>query len=573
MLSFLDGFEKRMELVGIVESIINRKNRNMELERLFSNNNDFINLVFSVLLYIMEKTLSEDSDCDSEHIRKFIETILPQFYGLHLEKTQISRLTNYIIKNVLQNEGVAYHFQAMDYANNSRKNIAVRLIADHVHEVNGGYKITYSLTDQGYDFLFRTKEVDQEIKITIEELKLKELIKRKNFKKAHDQSLNLIQMVRQKKKEIQNFMMKIKENIYDVEIDEFEKLINSTYDLLNEEYDLLSEIMDMSSRSEEKIRQEYESTLKLDESLKKAQAEIKQIKHNIKATLSEQKDLILSRQTLSKVYIDTIGDSFIYSMENRYDLEDLILKQMEQHVQEAEKFWQLVNPLFRPNVYKNLNIRSIYEPQGMIKLDEEEKDDFIEDEELSEDYEKEKIKRVNEIYVEILDYIFTCALKNLQGKGVCQLSDIISSLKEETELFDRFMEERLFFTTVLKLYDLGVIDIAAWRSQGNKVVMNLSEEFNLEYCLYQLIDKRDYMDSISKFEVMKSPGPLSGGDDTGDIDDTDAIGDFDAIDAIDDFDDIIEVKVKKSRKEELQVVELIEISNFTIRVEMDNEQR
>ena len=131
------------------------------------------------------------------------------------------------------------------------------------------YKITYSLTDQGYDFLFRTKEIDQEIQITIEELKLKELIKRKNFKKAQDQSQNLIQMVRQKKKEIQLFMMKIKENIHDVDIEEFEKLMASTYDLLNEEYDLLSEIMDMSRKSEEKIRQEFEENLKLDESSKK----------------------------------------------------------------------------------------------------------------------------------------------------------------------------------------------------------------------------------------------------------------------------------------------------------------
>ena len=32
---------------------------------------------------------------------------------------------------------------------------------------------TYQLTDQGYDLLFRTKEVEQEISFTIEELKLR----------------------------------------------------------------------------------------------------------------------------------------------------------------------------------------------------------------------------------------------------------------------------------------------------------------------------------------------------------------------------------------------------------------
>lgn len=539
MLSFLDGFDKRMETVGIIESIVNRKNRNMELERIFSNN-DFINLVFTVLLFIMERTLSEDSDCDSEHILKFIETILPNYYDLQLDKNQLNQLTNYIIKNVLQNEGVAYHFQTIDYTNatNDRKNITIRLIADRVQEVNGVYKITYSLTDQGYDFLFRTKEIDQEIQITIEELKLKEFIKRKNFKKAHSQSQNLIQMVRQKKKEIQLFMMKIKENIHDVDIEKFEKLINSTYDLLNEEYDLLNEIMDMSRRSEDKIRQEYEENLKLDDSLKKAQAEIKQINHNIKSTLSEQKDLILSRQSLSKVYIDTIGDSFVYSMENRYNIEDLILKKMEQHVGMVEHFWKLVNPLFMPNIYKNINIRSVYEPQGMIKLEEEEKTDFIEKEALSVDDELEKSKRINEIYVEILDYIVGYVFNN---GDEARIEDIINSLMAEKDRFDRFVEDRLLFTTILKLYDIGTIDLEEWKNRGNKVVMNLSEEFNLEFCLYQLLNKHDYISSIGKIEILKSD------------------------------DDLLEVEINRSIKDDLQVIEKIEISNFIIKVEKSSE--
>jgi hypothetical protein len=534
MFNYLDGFNKRMEIIGIVESIVNRKNRNMELERLFKDH-DFINLVFSVLIYIMEKTLSEDSDCDREHILKFIETILPKYYGLRLENVQLEQVNDYVIKNVLQNEGVAYHFNTINYTDQTRECITIRLIADRVQEVNGSYKITYSLTDQGYDFLFRTKEIDQEIQITIEELKLKELIKRKNFKKAYDQSQNLIQMVRQKKKEIQILMTKVKENIHNVDIDEFEKLMNSTYELLNEEYNLLSEIMDMTGKSEDKIRQEYELNQKLDESLKKAQAEIKQINKNIKATLSEQKDLILSRQTLSKLYIETIGDSFLYSMENRFDIEESILKQVEQQIDRIEYFWKLVNPLFMPNLNKNLNVRSLYEPQGMIKLEEDEKENVIEQEVLSEDNEQVKIERINEIYVEIIDFLLSCVL---QSNNESTLENIIGSLKASPDLFQRFAEDRLLFTTVLKLYDIGVIDLSQWRARGDKSVMNLSEEFNLEYCLYQLQSKQEYFHSIGKIEIDNNSNH------------------------------IFEVEVSRSVAEGLIVVEKIEISNFMIKVEM-----
>lgn len=531
MHNFLEGFEKRMEIIGIVESIVNRKNRNMELERLF-NDNDFINLVFSVLLYIMEKTLSEDSDCDSEHIANFIESILKKYYNINIDKTKITQLTSYIIKNVLQNEGVPYYFQAINYSSNTKRNITIRLITDRVLEINGSHKINYSLTDQGYDFLFRTKEVDQEIKMTIEELKLRELIKRKNFKKAHEQSLELIQMVRQKKKEIQNFIAKIKENIHDAHIDEYEKLINSTYDLLNEEYDLLIEIMDMSKKSEDKIKQEYELSKNLDESLKKAQSEIKMINNNIKTVLSEQKDLILNRQSLSKVYIDIIGDSFIYSMENRFDIEEVILRQMEQHVEMAERFWMLVNPIFLPNVYKNLNLQSIYEPQGMIKIDEEEKVNYIEEDNLEEDREKEKIQRVNHLYIEILNYIIKHSYDN---NGVITLKDIIDSLIEGN-LLNEYIADRLLFTTLLKLYDIGIIDIERWKQSKSQVILNPSEEFNLEYCLYELLDKYEYINEIKKIKLFK------------------------------DDSDLVEVEVKRKVTDGLSVVEKIEISNFIIRV-------
>lgn len=537
MKDFLAGFDHRMEIVGVAESIINRRNRNMELEKLFKEH-ELVNLVFSVLLFIMEKTLSEDSDCDKENIRRFIGQLLPRYYDLHLTDEELAQLTDYILKNILQNNGMPYHFQTIDYTTGKRKQIRIRLIADRVQEVNGGYKITYSLTDQGYDFLFRTKEVDQEIQMTIEELKLKELIKRKNFKKAHDQSQNLIQMVRQKKKEIQLFMMKIKENIYDVDIDEYERLMNSTYDLLNEEYDLLNEIMDMARKSEEKIRQEFEEKLRLDESLKKAQYEIRKINENIKITLSEQRDLILSRQSLSKIYIETIGDSFLYGMENRFDIEETILKPMERHADRVEHFWKLVNPLFLPRPPKHLNIRSVYEPKGMIKAEEEEKADYVEVEDLSHDEEQERISRMNAIYVEILEYLLGFGWE--RGKD-STLEEIIAVLKEEDGLFERFTEDRLLFTTILKLYDIGTIDIRSWRERKDKVVMNLSEEFNLEYCLHKLYTKHEYMDKIDKIELIKKG------------------------------DEVIEVEVSRELEDGLTVLEKIEISNFIIKVEKSGE--
>ena len=533
MHDFLESFEKRMEIVAIAESIVTRKNKNMEIENWFKEH-ECTNLVFSVLLFIMEKTLAEDSDCDSYHIQKFISSILPN-YSLTLSDTQLGELTRYIIKTVLQNEGTPYHFNSMDYSKGKIKKIPVRLITDQVKEVEGTYQVTYSLTDQGYDFLFRTKEVDQEIQMTIEEFKLKELIKRKNFTKALGQSQNLIQLVRQKKKEIEQFLFKIKENIHDVDVEEYEKLMDSTYELLQDEYKLLDDIMGMARSAEEKIRKEFEEHSKLDKSLRKAQSEIKKIHYNIKATLSEQKDLILSRQSLSSLYIEHLGDSFHYSMEKRFDIEDLILKPMEQHVGSIERFWKLLNPLLLPNLYKHLNPVSLYAPQGLLKASEEEADNAIETEAFAEDTDQQKAEELSQLYVDIMEFLFHHILEK---DGDISFLELLDVLEKDKERFSRFVQDRVLYTTILKLYDIGSIDIAGWQKEREQMVVNLSEEFNLEYCLDRLLAEGSPFRKITKLEMFKIPGsPL-----------------------------------EVCRDTEEGFIEKIEISNFRIKAEMRSEQ-
>jgi hypothetical protein len=497
MLEFLEDFEKRMEWIGIVDSVVNRRGRDMELESLFQGN-AFVNVIFSTLLYIMEKTLSEDSDCDIGNIAELLEELLPQYYNLKLEKSMYIRMANYIIKNVLQNSGAPYDFNAMNYEKGLEVDIRIRLIEDRLVEVSGTRKVIYNLTKQGYEFLFRTKEVDEEIQLTMEELKLKELIKRKNFKKAQEQSYNLINMVRQKKNEINIFMTKIRENIHNVDINEYERLLQSTFELLNDEYDLLNDIMKMAISSEKNIRLEYDRSNGLDDKIIKAQNEIRQINENIKVTLNEQKELILSRQSLSQLYIEYVSNSFTYSFENRYDFDEKVLLMMEKHIEAVEGFWKLVNPLFLPDINRNLNIRSIYERQGILKNNEDKPDNVIEPEELQEDTERKRIEKYNEIYIGIMDTLINFTID--QGMKTT-LSEYLNNL--DKDMLENFTYDRLVFTTMLKLYDIGTIDVKAWLKSEETVLINPSEEFSIEYCLYKLIESNENIESVRQIKIYK----------------------------------------------------------------------
>jgi hypothetical protein len=500
MLEFLEGFEKRMQIVAIVESIVNRRNRNMEIEKLFKEK-QFENVVLSVLVFIMDKTLSEDSECNIKAISGFLFNLLPGFYDIDVSMEKATQIAEYIIKNVLQNEGLPVYFPVMNYETGKWEEMRIKLIDDKVTETDEGYNITYILTDQGYDFLFRTKEVDGEISFSVEEFKLRELIKRKNYKKALQQSINLVQMIRQKKKDLHQFMLKIRENIYEVDISRYEELINSTYDLLNEEYQMLGEIMNMVKLSEQRLHEEYRLSGRLGEDIKKAQREIAEIKDNLSKTLSEQKDLIISRQSLSRIYVETIKEAFSYTFEKRFDFEEEVLRRLERCTEDSiSRLWQVVNSLFLPNAFRHLNVGLVYEPQGMLKLDDGEKNDTIEQEEMAEDREKLRVEKVNRIYTDIIESIITLTIKN---GGMTRFSRLIEHIKQDEQKFRAFTEDRLVFTTVLKLYDMGHIDVLSWRREQEDTVMNVTEEFSLEYCLAALREQDEHLYRVSGIRVSR----------------------------------------------------------------------
>jgi hypothetical protein len=494
---FLEGFEKRMQIVAAIDSIVNRGNRNMDLERLFEPG-QLDNIILSVLVFIMERTLAEDEECTVDSITGFMSGIMPA-YGLDLPWETVRRVAEYVIKEILQNGGEARYYPVMRYGAGMAQT-RIRLIDDRLRESDRGYVTDYQLTDQGYDLLFRTKEVDQEISFTIEELKLRELIKRKNYRKAIGQSSNLLQMVRQKQNDMRQFLQKIRGNIYEVDIREFERLVDSTYTLLEEEYGLMNEIREMILLSEERLKEEEETRGSLDGEMRRARSEISVIRRNINTTISEQKNLILERHNLSRIYRETIADSFSLSLARNFDFEQEILTPLERCEETlVPSLWKLLNPLFRPNPGKNLNLLSLYERQSRLRQEESDAGGVL-IEQLGEDVELLRIRQLNDVNTEFIRSLLEYAAGNRAG---FRFSDWFTHLKTQDGVFNRLIGDDLIFKSMLKLYDLRLIDIAAWKAQHDDLVANATGELDVGFCLCCIEYNRPDLYGIGSLEVWK----------------------------------------------------------------------
>jgi len=500
MYEFLEGFHQRMQLIGVVDSLINRRSRKPELENPIGDK-EFENLIFSVLVFVMEKTLTEEEECTIKTISVFVENILEEYYH-HPNADELALpITEYIVKTVLQFEGKNTYYPVMNYETREWAQLRIKLLNEKVEDRPQGYVSIYSLTDQGYDFLFRTKEVDDELSFSVEEFKLRELIRRKNYKKALQQSNNLVQMVRQKKRDLEQFIQSARGNIHDLDLTKFDDLISSIYKLLEEEYKALGEIQNMVRISEGRIREDYEKRGELTEDLKKAQMEMKKIIQNLSTARKEQSNLINSREGSYKILKSTLEESFQFTTQKRYDFEQEILQPMEKISEEGSKnLWKLFTPLFHIEPYRYLPISLIYKAQGKLSEEESTQAEGILVDEVKEDVEKERNERINHVYLKILTYIVEEASER---DGTLDFKTLCQELQKDHEEFNSLMQENLLFITMLKLYEMEILDVRAFRESDKSFLGNSTGEFNVDALLHQLIYRGSPFESVEKLIFQK----------------------------------------------------------------------
>ena len=504
MFDFLDNFEKRMEWIGIANSIINRKGRNTEIEGLFDEH-ELTNIIISVLLFIMEKTLEENNECEMHHIETFLDQLTRNYHRKSFSRNQIREIAGYIIKDILQNNGVRHAYPLINYSNKLRENITIRLIADKIADEGNERKIVYMLTNQGYEFLFRTREVDEEIQLTIEQLKLKEYIKRKKFSSAVRQSVELISFVRQKKKDIEHFILSIRQNIHNVEVEKYETLIKSTYAMLTEEYETMADIQKLIRLAEERLKEDTPAGENFEQRLTQAKHDIMDIHHNIGLVITEQRDLIINRHSLTELYMDTIKKSFEFSFEKRYDFEEAVLANLERYVNVLDNCLGLLKPLLMPARRKILNAGSIYSPQTLYKEMESQDAHMLSVDAYDDSLENERIKKISERNVAIMSLIMSEAMK----AGTVHLSAILKSLRDrDFTLYSSMAEDRRIFLTALRLYDVGSIAVKSFYGSPGRVLLQPSEELNIEYCLIKMRDEIQGIGDIREFITEKAESDI-----------------------------------------------------------------
>lgn len=473
----LEGFEKRMIFLNIIK-YLKKHTFTDEIKSIFQNDQDSMdNLVLMVLVFIMDSTLRYGEKCQKKDIAKFIYE-LSDIFGYEKEKSDI--LTEYIVTDILRNSGKIVEFNTFNSISQALQPKSTIILTDKDGNFN--------LSDEVYEFLFRTKEIDSELDFSVSRFKLSEFIKRGNYSKALRESRELVCKVRNLSTQMDDFMLKCKINISGVSIDEYEEIIERVNSAFNDESQQLNDIRNIVTLKLQAIVESVDERVDLT-NIEETEREIKEILSNIELVIKEQTIIYNKKFSLSDCYSELLENDLINSLSETFNFEKTIINPM-QNLKADEKtianLSKLLVPLYRPQLPRYFSIENFYETHR--KLQEEYEAPAI-DLSMDEIFESVDDKRNNR-YIMIIKSIFEYINSNSKVK----FSEYIESLDMD-DLIEMNVENSLL-DVMLTLYSMSSIDIYGWKLAEKSIIVP-SGEFDLSYCLSELSEDLLNMKTIN----------------------------------------------------------------------------
>ena len=180
---FLKKFPRRMKNVGLYAVIIQNSSQKLSWKQYgFTKFDEQINLLFEVLLYIMEQSLKE--------------------------------------------EKCTMYFGGYDFEKNEYEEMHISYVANKIVYVENEVRRTsYYLTDDGYNLLLSTLEIEDNIKFNIHEIIFRLHLEKQSYDKAVNDIKNVFNLMRIQFQRVQEAMRQIRRNALSYSVDEYEEVL------------------------------------------------------------------------------------------------------------------------------------------------------------------------------------------------------------------------------------------------------------------------------------------------------------------------------------------------------------
>ena len=370
---FLKNFPRRMKNVGLYAVLIHNRIQKTSWKQFgFMKFDEQMNLIFAVLLYIMEQSLKEEN-CTMDDIGVYIDTVNTRYLGKEISYEDCRKLGDFIVNVILSNEGRTMYFDGYDFDQNAYHIMHISYVANRIVYLDQEVRRTsYYLTDDGYNLILSTLEIENNMKLTIHEMLLQMHLEKQSYDKAVDDVKNIFNRMHIQLQKIQETMGKIRRNALSYSVKDYEEILLENLDTISETKERFQKYREMVRTRVQKLEEENINVRRLGEKEEENLENLRIIERYLNRTIDEHQKILSSHFDLKALYTRELELLSQVSLIQRFSFRNDFYDKVLQNPTSLESLDYFLRPLFNrePDKVYNLNKALLYQKPSV--RDEEE---------------------------------------------------------------------------------------------------------------------------------------------------------------------------------------------------------
>lgn len=499
---FLNDFTKRMRSVGRYAVLIrNSVQKTTWKQYKIESFDEQLNMIYTVLLFIMENSLKEE-ECTIDDISMFISEVDDYYYHRGYSYKEYRQLADFIVNVILGNSGTAMYFKGYNYENKQYEELHISYIANKIiYKENGIRRTSYYLTDEGYNMMLSTMELENNLKLTVHDMLFKLHLEKADYSRAVNDIKNVFDQLRIQNQKIQEAMHRIRQNALAYTVEEYHDMVEeniATIEKTRSQFRLHKEVVEVRVR-------EYEereiNAASFNEKDKEGLNNLRIINMYLNKSLDEHQKILNEHFDLKTLYDMELENYSGMNMVQRYNFRSEIYDNVLKNASLLEHVDTVLRPLLWNSPAKIYNPNKAFEYQSRIKNEEPDDGETVMD--FDEEKFREEQKRA--VYEKMEKYNKSCAviMQYLHENQEISLSMLKEQAMDEHK-DELFPTVEIFREIMIEMLTEGTIDIELLRKEKRTYMTEVSETFQLNETLLDIVERSGYRD-MKKIKVQRSP--------------------------------------------------------------------
>lgn len=502
---FLKAFPKRMKTVGMYAMLFSNSSQKGTWKQLgFDSLNEQLNMLFSVLLYIMEQSLKEEN-CTIDDIGLFIDNVDRQYFRKNMTFDECHLLADFIVNDILSNGGLPMYFTGYDFEEMTEQPIHISYVGNRIVYLDQEIRRTsFYLTEDGYNLLLGTLELENNMKLTIQELIFKMHLEHQSYDKALDDIKSIFNLMRIKLQKNQEAMNNIRRNALDYNVEDYARLQREDLGTIARTQEQFQGYRDMVHT---RVKEMEEGDIKI-ESLSSEETEklysLRSIEGYLVRVLDEHQKIFNSHFDLKKLYDEELDSIKEMALVQRFSLRRELYDKILEDPSRLGRMDEFLRPLFNQAPSKIFNLNRVLEAQ-QLHLDDE--DDFeSETEDFDEDRWREEQKELKKKKLAAYFNSMSLILEYVVREKTISLAEIASLVMTEEKQQTLIPNVQIFKEIMVEWIRNRVLDIRVLRKEKESYIQDDIDNFQIQRMVLDILDENPDWSRVNTISVERIPG-------------------------------------------------------------------